>query len=151
MTAVNHALTGAAIGLLTGEPLVALPAALMSHYICDALPHFGTGLADKIVLKTNAFRNYLMAEAALCAMVVAVLTVLRPSHWVLAAACAFVAAAPDLLSINRYWNVRHGRAWQPGAYTKFASRIQWFERPVGALVEAAWFVAVMAVLAPFFK
>jgi len=151
MTAVNHALTGTAIGLLIGQPLLAVPLAVGSHYVCDALPHFGTGLPDKVVLKTNKFRNYLILEAGLCFALVVCLATFRPQHWLLAAICAFAAAGPDFMSINRYLTIRGGHRWQSSWYTRFATGIQWFERPIGAVVEAAWFVAMAAIIIPFLR
>lgn len=151
MTAINHALTGTAIGLLVGQPLLAVPLAIGSHFICDALPHFGPGLPDKTVLKSNIFRNYLGVEAGLCFLLVVCLAFFRPEHWLLAAVCAFAAAAPDLLSINKYLTIRRGRPWKPGRYVKFASDIQWFERPIGAIVEVVWFVAALLIIVPFMR
>lgn len=151
MTATNHALTGTAIGLIVGQPLLALPLALLSHYICDAIPHFGTGLPDTVVLKTKAFRTYLLVEAAICFGVVLALALLQPAHWELAAVCAFVAAAPDLLSINHFATIRRGKKWKSGWYTSFASKIQWFERPIGAVVEVVWLIGLIWLIAPFVK
>jgi len=151
MTAVNHALTGTLIGLVIGQPLAAVPLAVASHFVCDALPHFGTGLPDTVVLKTRAFRDYLFAEAFLCCLVVAALAAFRPEHWLLAAVCAFAAAAPDLVSIKRYLKNRRGLKYRPGRYAKFASDIQWFERPIGAVVEVAWFAGCIVLLAPFLR
>jgi hypothetical protein len=151
MTAINHALTGTAIGLLVGQPLLAVPLAVGSHYVCDVLPHFGTGLPDKVVLKSNKYRDYLAVEAGLCFLLVVGLAGFRPQHWLLAAICAFAAAAPDLLSINKYLAIRRGRRWQPGRYVRFASAIQWFERPIGAVVEVAWFVAALVIIVPFLR
>ena len=42
MTATNHALTGAIIGLVIGEPVLAIALAFASHFICDALPPVGS-------------------------------------------------------------------------------------------------------------
>ena len=79
------------------------------------------------------------------------LAVIRPEHWLLAAICAFVAASPDLLWINKY---TQSPLWQPRLATNlfpFANRIQWFQRPIGAVVEVAWFVAGIALLLPFLR
>ncbi len=151
MTAINHALTGAVIGLVVGEPLIALPAAFASHYLCDALPHFGVNVPENIKLKSRAFRDYLVAEAALCFLLVVCLAVFQPQHWFLAALCAFVAASPDFASANRYFKIRGDLPWQPSFYTAFANSIQWFERPIGALVEGAWFIAALIILVPFLR
>jgi hypothetical protein len=149
MTAVNHALTGTLIGLVVGRPAVAVPAALASHFVCDALPHYGSGLPEKVVLASRRFRNYLLLEALLCILIVATIWQLQPDHWLLAIVCAFAAASPDLLSINRYLSARRRRKWSGNPYTHFARRIQWFERPIGAVVEIAWFTAAIILLIPF--
>jgi len=153
MTATNHALTGATIGILIGKPLIALPVALASHFICDALPHFGfTGEKLKqTVMRGDNFRNYLIAEAMICCLIVLAIVVFQPAHWLLAAISAFVAAAPDLLSFRRYRATRLGKAWRGNIYSRFAHGIQWFERPIGAVVEIAWLVAALLILAPFFR
>lgn len=148
MTALNHALTGTAIGLIVGRPELAIPLALLSHYICDVLPHFGTSKPDK-ALKSSGFRNYLIAEALACMLMVVGLFWLQPVHWLLAAVCAFVAAAPDLLSINRYLKTRQGKPWRPNPYSRLAKGIQWFERPVGALIEITWLITMGVMIYPY--
>jgi hypothetical protein len=152
MTATNHALTGTAIGLIVGQPWLALPLALLSHYVCDALPHFGLTEDEskkKKLLNSNLFRNYLIAEAVICGLIVLGLAILRPINWQLAAICAFVAAAPDLLSANRYFSAVRKKPWKPGWYSRFAHNIQWFEKPIGAVVEVAWLTAALVVISPF--
>lgn len=149
MTAINHALTGAVIGLVVGEPLIAVPAAVASHFVCDALPHFGSSLPDGVQLKTKSFRNYLIAEASLCMLLVAVLAIFQPQHWLLAAVCAFLATAPDLAWIDKYLKLRRGQQWKRNGFAKFADGIQWFAKPIGAVVEIAWFAAAIIILVPF--
>lgn len=151
MTATNHALTGSVIGLVIGEPLLAIPAAIASHFVCDALPHFKPDKPEGELLKSKGFRNYLVAEAGVCFLIVMALAVFQPLHWVLAAICAFAAAAPDLLSINKYLKIRSGKPWHPGRYARFADGIQWFSRPIGGVVEVAWFIGAIVLLVPFFR
>jgi hypothetical protein len=43
MTATGHALIGTVIAAKVGNPALAIPIALASHYLCDALPHWDTG------------------------------------------------------------------------------------------------------------
>ncbi len=150
MTMINHALTGTAIGLLVGQPWLAPPLALVSHFICDAIPHYGSATPDKTI-KTTAFRNYLIAEVSLCVGLVSILAITQPAHWFLAAICAFLAASPDMLWINRYRLARRHRTWHPNRLSKFAQDIQWFQRPVGVVVEVAWFLAAVLVIAPFIR
>lgn len=146
MRAINHALTGAIIGLVSGEPLLAVPLAIASHFICDAIPHYGKGPES---IKEDLFKNLLYIDAALCFLLVVVLAWQQPPHWQLAAVCAFLAAAPDFLSFNRFIKARQGKPWKPSMYAKFATGIQWFERPIGAVVEAVWFVVAVGILVPY--
>jgi hypothetical protein len=155
MRAVNHAITGAIIGLVVSDPLVAVPVSVLSHYIMDAIPHHGEAvktMSDKNKwIRSNRFRNLIYADAILCAILVLILALTRPFHWVLAAVCAFGAAAPDLLSINHYQKALEHKKWKSGWYTTFAGKIQWFERPIGALVEVAWFIAAVIVITPLLR
>jgi hypothetical protein len=147
MTATNHALTGALIGLIVGQPAIALPAAFLSHFICDALPHYDSSPKGSRV-ETPGFRTYLIVEASLCFLLVLVLAIARPPHWPLAAVCAFLATSPDLFWINRYRASRQQKSWRPNAFLRFADKIQWFARPIGAVVEVVWFVAALVLLVP---
>lgn len=150
MTATNHALTGAVIGLVIGQPLLALPIAFLSHFVCDALPHFGSNETDNDKwVKSLSFETILIVDTSLCVILVGVLAVTHPLHWQLAAVCAFVAASPDLFSINYYLKVKMGKKWRPNLYSRFASWIQWFERPIGGFVEAAWFIAAVTIISRF--
>ncbi len=150
MTATNHALTGAFIGLIVGQPLIALPAALASHFVCDALPHFGRNMPEKALLKSAWFRHYLILEFVVCVAIVAALAVFQPQHWQLAVICAFAAASPDLLSLPRYLDAVRNKHWQHNWYTRFAKDIQWFERPIGGVVEIVWFAAMITMMASLF-
>jgi len=148
MRAINHALTGAAIGLLVEEPIIAVPLAFVSHYICDVIPHYGGGKAKREELNSQTFRLLILIDFCLCVGLVVVLAVYRPRHWLLAAVCAFVATSPDLASINLYRNARNGKPLTMNRYIKFATGIQWFEKPIGAVVEVFWFIALIIILVP---
>jgi hypothetical protein len=43
MTATGHALVGTVIAAKVGNPALAIPIAIASHFLCDALPHWDTG------------------------------------------------------------------------------------------------------------
>lgn len=149
MTATNHALTGAIIGLVSGNPVIALPAALLSHYILDIIPHFGNS-DDKDFIKTKFFRNLLIVDATLCVVLVMVLATLQPQYWLLAAICAFIATSPDLALISRFYHAKKNIPYYPGAYNRFAGNIQRFEKPIGGIVEIAWACLAIAILFRFF-
>jgi len=130
-----------------------VPAAVVSHFVCDALPHFDfdVDLPDAVRFKKKSFRNYLIAEAGLCFLLVVILAIFQPQHWLLGAICAFAAASPDLLKINQYVKVRRGQPWKPNTFTKLTDDIQWFAKPAGGLFEIAWLIAAIIILVPFLR
>jgi hypothetical protein len=146
MRAINHALTGAIIGLTVSEPLIAVPAALVSHYVLDVIPHYDLGLGGNTWLHKRSFKYLLLIDALLCAVLVLALGLAQPLGWQLAAICAFVAVAPDFASVPRYITVNKGGKWEAAGYMKFANGIQWFQRPIGAVVEIAWLAASVYLL-----
>ncbi|MGZ6004983.1 MAG: hypothetical protein ACXWLH_02425 [Candidatus Saccharimonadales bacterium] len=149
MTATNHAMTGALIGLTLHQPWFAVPAAFASHYVLDAIPH-----ADGFFkVKSLAFRRYLLIEALLCAVLVAVLAFYQPAYWWLAAVCAFAAASPDFMWIKAFILQQRGRVKpQPKLWlVKLHGKVQWFAKPIGAVVELAWAATAIALLAIYIK
>lgn len=146
MTATNHALTGAIIGFAIGNPLLAVPLAFASHFALDAIPHFGIDPTSDI--RQPWFTQLLVADAGVCLVFAAMLAGLAPTHWLTAVVCAFAAASPDLMWAKRFWRVKHGQKIGPlkNPIMRFHGWIQWFQRPPGALVEAAWFIAAIIVL-----
>lgn len=53
MTATGHALVGTVIAAKVGNPALAIPIALASHFLCDALPHWDTGHGRENQTKTR--------------------------------------------------------------------------------------------------
>lgn len=151
MRAINHALTGALIGLTVGEPVVAVPAAFLSHFICDALPHYDFSGKKGESIRQSEFRVLLYVDIVACVLLVMMLGLRKPQHWLLAAICAFLAASPDFLWLPRYLKRGEADLWRPPQLLRFASTIQWFQRPIGWTVEAAWFVGCMVLLVPFLR
>ncbi len=149
MVAINHALTGAIIGLVAGNPFIAVPAAVASHFVCDSLPHFDPAMPTERWLKTKTFRNMLIIDASLCVALVIVLALTRPEHWFLAAVCAFAATSPDFLWLNQFIKTRRHEIWRPNLFSRFSSAIQWFTAPIGAAVELTWAISAIILLMPF--
>ncbi len=121
----------------------------MSHYLLDAIPHSG----DMIKQNSKKFRYYLLTEATLCAILVIILYVKQPSYWWLGAICAFVAASPDFMWIRNFIAQQKGkrqlkpRLW----FVKLHAKIQWFQKPIGIVVELAWAAAAISFLAIFLE
>ena len=139
MTAPNHALTGALIGLSIANPLLALPLALLSHFVLDAIPHHDPPLT----ISHRRYTHKLFIEAGLCGLVVLALVLTRPHHWLLAALGAFLATSPDLLWFTKYLKkeemvpVKATDNW----FWRFHGWVQWKTGPSLFPVEILWFVA----------
>ena len=151
MTAPNHALTGALIGLTISNPAVALPLAFLSHFVCDAIPHYDPPETDK-ALRLNSKRfmyEFLFVGAGLCMLLVLALAFTRPQHWLTAAVCAFLATSPDLFWIPRFLHVKRTGQDKPLAnpFLKFHSWIQWRTGPKLFWLESVWFMAGVALVA----
>lgn len=145
MTATNHALTGALIGLSVANP-VALLLAGASHFVLDAIPHYTD---ESVKISSNVFKWQLIVEALLCIGVVVFLAIARPEYWQLAAVCAFVATSPDFMWVPKFVRARRGQA-EPkkhNAVIRFHSRIQWYTKPNGAVVEVLWAFGAIVLLA----
>jgi hypothetical protein len=146
MRAINHALTGSLIGLTLGDPIVALPLAVASHFICDAIPHHASSEDPVKALRKPIFKQLLIGDAVLCVALVIFLALAQPEHWILAAVCAFLAASPDFLYVRRFITAKRNQPYTPGRFIKWTTDIQWFQRPIGWVVEIVWFAGCLALL-----
>jgi len=137
MRAINHALTGAVIGLAWGNPWLAPPAALLSHFAVDAIPHHDFAQPEH---GSRRYMLLLVGDGVACLGLVSILAAWQPEHWLLACVCAFLATSPDLMWTNVFLRARRGqRPRQKNRLMRFHSRVQWFEKPIGALMEMVWF------------
>lgn len=145
MTATNHALTGAAIAVTIRQPLLALPLALLSHFICDAVPHWDYIL--KFPLKKYVAVLDVIFAAVLTLIVV--WQVYLIPDWIILG-CAFLAVAPDAM-----W-LPHILKGQPipfdGDEPLYLARrihrlVQWSETKKGFYIEVLWFSLMIIVIA----
>ena len=143
MTGLNHTLVGSAIALALKNPLLIVPAALLSHFICDAVPHFGDH--PKLVPYNPAFQKYLKVEAVLCVAAVLFVVLLSPENWFILGLGIAFATLPDFL-----WPfIGKLPAWTEPFY-RFHTNIQWGERSYGwiyELVYATLFIWLIIILA----
>lgn len=146
MTATNHALTGAIIGLTLHQPLLALTLAVLSHFVLDASPHYEN---EKLKINSEAFKTMLAFDLSFCVLLALFLAVARPESWFLACWCAFAATSPDLMWLPHYLRARAGISWHKPTYAlaRFHSTIQRFTSPLGWIVEAIWGLSCLVVLA----
>lgn len=149
MTAPNHALTGAVIGLTITSPWLAVPMAFLSHFVLDAIPHYdvpGGSNAERIGSR-QMFYIQIVGGALLCFFIVLGLFLASPESWVLAAFCAFIATSPDLLSFPRFLSVKKNGVdpLQKWWFWRVHHNIQWKVGKRLWVVEAVW-AGVMLLL-----
>jgi len=143
MTATNHVLTGALIASALPHPVVALPLAIASHLVLDALPHYGN---SKLPHNSRKFLVILSNDALMSLTILILILITQPAHWLLMISCAIIAASPDLLWLP-YWlaELRH-RTKTMGPISCFLTVIQQFQFPEGWLIEFSWSIAGLTLL-----
>jgi hypothetical protein len=138
MTGLNHVLTGAAIAIGVRQPLLVAPLALVSHFVLDATPHF-----DHAVYRYGSkyFAAIMASDAILSISTITALTLFFPQLAGVIAIGALFAILPDFFWLYYY---THGRPqWW---FFRFHTKIQWYERPPGAIVEASYLVFISTVI-----
>jgi hypothetical protein len=134
MTASNHVVTGAVIAAVIDKPIIALPLAFISHFVLDALPHFGWEKRDR------TFLFILAADMAIAASVLLSIMMLQLLNWPLLVAAGIIASSPDLLWLYYLVYDLKGTQKAKGPFARFASKIQWSETTWGIIMETAWFL-----------
>lgn len=152
MLLTNHTLTGVVLGLSIDHPAVLAPTAIASHLALDAVPHFGHP-----VLK-GAFRKlpFLIlgsVDFAVSIGITITACVLWPQRLGHILLGVFGAALPDLVYIPIIvFGWRRLDRWF--AFYRpmigLLAAIQWYERPPGLVVEAAWASAMLWLLSSWF-
>ncbi len=144
MTGFSHSTTGVVIALAVHNPALALPLALLSHFVLDAFPHYG----DKDVDGTNkAFQRFILIDAVFGFAVATVMFALMPEHRLLIALCAAMATVPDLMWLpNHIRQIKNQPSKPHNLLMRWHSDIQ-FEHPVwGIAAEVVWMVGMLAFL-----
>lgn len=116
MLLTNHVLSGALIGALARRPLPAFAAGVASHFVLDAVPHWGQWGGQRQFLRV-AVPDGLVSLATMAAFAAA-----SPPDRRLAVLAGMTGAAlPDLDKPANLW---FGWSPFPGVVDRFHSRIQ---------------------------
>lgn len=150
MTATNHALTGAVIALAVKQPVLAVPLAFASHFVLDAIPHFGIHEDDHVKRNSHwLFRTVISIDTALAITMILTIPLLANeivSWWIILLGM-LAGIAPDTIWIYRFIRLMRNKLVRPyGRVARFHQNIQWSEKPWGLGVEVAWMVAALVVI-----
>jgi len=138
----NHVLSGALIGALTRRPLTAFAAGVASHFVLDAVPHWGDWGSQRRFLRV-AVSDGLVSLAVMGALAAA-----SPADRRLAVLAGMTGAAlPDAEKPTTLW---FGWSPFPAAVDRFHTRIQreaWHRAYVELLAAGVLSAAALAALA----
>jgi hypothetical protein len=142
MTGLNHAVTGAVIATAVKNPAIALPAALLSHFVVDVLPHWDYKLRSATQL--GLIVRLLDLSLSLALLVALSLTTSTAVVFL----AGFLAILPDFM----WWNFfLHGKPDRADTNSllhilrRFHLKIQRSETGAGILFELVWFVVMVII------
>jgi len=145
MTATNHGLFGAVIAIsLQKYPVVALAIAPFSHFLLDAIPHYGGLVGAEI--RSRKFFALLVMDAVLAIVTTLAIAWLWREIALLVIACAFLAASPDLMWV--YYQYSGIKYMHVHLLPKFHSWVQWSEHKTGPFIytDIVWFLLFFPTL-----
>jgi len=136
------------------DPWLAMPIAFLSHFVCDAIPHYDPAIPDgpKRLQSKEFIGVQLVAGSILCFLLVAILTVTKPHRWITAVICAFLAASPDLFWAPRFFRTLRTHKdnredYLRNPFLRIHSLLQWKTAPKLWVIEAIWFVTFSSIVA----
>jgi hypothetical protein len=148
MTATNHGLFGAVIAIsLQKYPAIALALAPLSHFLLDAIPHYGGLVGNEI--RTRKFFTFLILDALLAVLTTLLVAWAWQDIALLIVVCAFLAASPDLMWV--YYQYSGIKYMNIHLLPKFHSFVQWSEHKTGIFVytDLIWFIIFFPLLMYF--
>ena len=160
MTATNHALTGAALAMLIKRPELAIPAAFLSHFVLDSIPHYNPpnmtrdkfrNFSDSYRSKFNDkfFRIIFPTDMILFLATLVIMPLLAPSQVspITIFFSALAAASPDfdggLRFLLRRFGVMKRKPKDDHLFNRFHRWFQWSERPWGICIELVWLAFIV--------
>lgn len=143
MTATNHMLTGAVVAVGLQHPLLVAPVAVVSHFLLDAMPHFGIHKDDAAKRNKHPLFQYILIIDTFLAIS---LLLLLPnilsgviSSWLLIGGM-ILAFIPDAVWMYQaFYEKKFSQEFKIKGLTKVHDKIQWGERPWGIFVELIFF------------
>lgn len=130
------------IASVVRQPLLVLPLAFASHFICDTIPHFGIAMK----FGSKAMYAWLTVDgiAAICFGLLLLLYGVADPHLLFVA--GFTAMSPDLAWL--YYGLRgdHTKIHTHDYLSRFHAKIQWYQKVPGIGIEIFWAALMVAVI-----
>jgi len=146
VTGLNHALTGATVAAALNKPALALPAALLSHFAADVVPHWDY----KIPGGVRGRLKVMSVDLVLSLILLAVLAVTVDAQPWLIAAGGLLGIMPDTMWLPFFLtgnpSKTHNRRNLLHLMRRPHSWIQWSETREGLYVEAIWFILMLGLI-----
>jgi hypothetical protein len=138
MTGLNHAATGALVAAVINRPAAALPAALLSHFVTDAIPHWNYEIKPHIARR----QVVMLADLFLSLALLLVLALSVDANPYIIMAGGLLGILPDTMWLRFFIT---GRPAIAGNKKRLINRlrhfhfwIQWSETAKGFFVELLW-------------
>jgi len=138
MMFTTHAMAGAAIGILSGNPILGFGLGVLSHHALDALPHFDVGslylekgkgpswagvkYEEKSKFKVRRDWIMLFVDVLICGIIFLYLLFRLPiNYWPLLIIGALGGLLTDIFDVSPFWkdkfrNTRLGKVWHKWHY-----------------------------------
>jgi hypothetical protein len=142
MTATNHILAGSIIGALLPLP-IAIPLAFASHFVMDAIPHYG--LDDHARKSVKMFKVIVFSDVTI--MIVLSLLLAFLGQWAMLV-CGLLAVSPDFVWVYHYFEQGRtiDRLESKNRFNEWHQNKLQREHPWGIFVE----LAICAIMLPVF-
>lgn len=142
MLFTTHAITGAAIGTATANPVLGFIYAVLSHHLLDAIAHFDQGslymdkdkgpiwagakYEEKKKFKVKRDWIILFIDMALaCALSLYILANLKTSLWPYYILGAASGLLPDIMDVSPLWKDRFRKTKIGAVYHQFHAFLHW--------------------------
>jgi len=144
VTIINHAVTGALVAAAIGKPAIALPAALLSHFAIDMLPHWDYEVPGDNQIKQAAVM--IDATFSMATLLILAVTVSAPQRLIIAG--GFLGVLPDIMWAQKI--VTGSFSKNPNRYVekirKIHKKMQWSESRKGIYFEIFWLVLTLFLI-----
>ena len=145
MVVINHALTGAFTAVAIVRPALALPAAFLSHFVIDSLPHWNYQVPHGPKLRQTVIGFDIIASTFILIFLGLTLNV---DFWLFFLGGS-LGMLPDLMWLSY---IISGRPSPRDKNTplhilrRFHVKIQWSETTKGLAVEVTWFILMLSAV-----